>query len=455
MNPVTLPALIAVVILVALAALFAASEASLLALSRIKIAQLAEQKHSSALTQLYDRRNHYLTTILVGNTIVLLTADSLATWLAIQWAVWRPVLVATIVMTILLLVFGEVVPKMVAVQDASKWASRLAPFLNVVRTGLRPVTWSLVSFTQWLLKLFGGTPTPIGPYVTEDEIRTLVDVGEEHGVLEEGETEMIHSIFELGDTPVREIMTPRTDMVCADVEDPVPVAVDLVIREGYSKLPVYEENIDKIVGVVHDRELLLAVSKNELGKKLRSLMRPIKAIPENKKVDDLLREMQREHVSVAIVLDEYGGTAGLVTMEDILEEIVGEILDEYDAEAQDQPPTIKRLPDGDVIVDARMNIDDVNEQLGLHLPTEDFESIGGYTFGQFGRVPQAGEQITINGGMVLVVEKTAGRRLLSVRIKKVPGERSNGSDAMRARPDAVQDTDGAPEAANVADIADH
>jgi CBS domain containing-hemolysin-like protein len=421
-------ALVAIGVLILLAATFAASEAAILALSRIRIAQLGEADSSAKLSKLHDERNQYLTTILVGNTIVLLTADSLATWLAISWAIWRPVLVATIVMTLLLLVFGEVMPKMVAVADANRWARRLSGFLNAARVALRPLTLSLIALIQGIFKLVGHQTSAGGPYVTESEIRTLVDVGEQHGVLEEEETDMIHSIFELGDTPVREIMTPRTDMVCADADAPVSAAVENVIREGYSKLPVYEGNIDKIVGVVHDRELLAAVAHGELQKPLRSIMRPIKAIPENKKAAELLREMQRERVSVAIVLDEYGGTAGLVTMEDILEEIVGEIMDEHDAEAQDMPPEIKRLPDGDVIVDARMNIDDVNEQLGLHLPTEDFESIGGYTFGQFGRVPQAGEQITINGGMVLVVEKTAGRRLLSVRIKKVPAQKPNGSD---------------------------
>jgi len=432
MTATNLAALAAVCALVVTASVFAASEAALLALSRLKLAQTDDPHISARLTKLYEQRNDYLTTTLVGNTIVLLAADSLATWLAIQFALWRPVLVATIVMTVVLLVFGEVVPKMIVVQNATRWAVRLLPFLNFVRVLLRPVTWSLVHFTNWFIRLFGGVPRPAGPYVSEDEIRALVTAGEKQGVLEEEETEMIHSIFELGDTPVREIMTPRTDMVCAGVEDPVGTAVDLVIREGYSKLPVYEENIDHIVGVVHDRELLIAVSRGELRKPLRSLARPIKAIPENKKVDELLREMQAEKVSVAIVVDEYGGTAGLVTMEDILEEIVGEIMDESDAELQEHPPEIKRLPDGDVIVDARMSIDDVNEQLGLHLPTEDFESIGGYTFGQFGRVPLAGEHITINGGLILVVEKAAGRRLVSVRIKKVTRDGSNGTGADRS-----------------------
>ncbi len=410
-------ALIGIVCLIVLAGVFAASEASLLALSRLRILQRAGNGKTQRLVHLLDERNHYLTTILIGNTIVLLTADSLATWAAINYGIGRPVLTATVLMTVALLVFGEIVPKMIVVQDANKWAPRLASFLQVVNTVLRPVSWTIVTVTAWIIRRLGGDPHSAGPYVTESDIRTLVNVGETQGVIEEEEKEMIHSIFEFGDTVAREVMTPRTDMVCADVSDPVSRGVELVIKEGYSKIPVFEEDIDHIVGVVHDRELLGAVSRGELQAPLRTFMRAVKAIPENKKVAELLREMQAEKVSVAIVVDEYGGTAGLVTMEDLLEEIVGEIMDEYDAESSDNPPEIKPAGDGQYVVDARMSIDDVNEQLGLHLPTEDFESIGGYTFGLFGRVPVPGEHVVIDGGVELVVEKTAGRRLLSVRIK--------------------------------------
>ena len=420
-------AIVAIVCLIVLAALFAASEASLLALSRLRIAQRHrngsgnDNGKTATIVKLLDERNHFLTTILVGNTVVLLAAQSVATWAAIEYVPWRPVLTATLVMTVVLLIFGEIVPKMVVVQDATKWAPRFAGFLHILYVILRPVTSTLVSITSFVIRLLGGDPKPIGPFVTEDDIRTLVNVGEEHGAIEEEEKEMIHSIFEFGDTLVREVMTPRTDMVCADANDPVRTGVETVMREGYSKLPVFEENIDHVIGVVHDRELLAAVTRGEVEIPLRTLMRPVKAIPENKKVDELLREMQAEKVSVAIVVDEYGGTAGLVTMEDLLEEIVGEIMDEYDAEDKDRPPEIKMAGDGEYIVDARMNIDDVNERLGLHLPTEDFESIGGYTFGLFGRVPAPGEHLVIDGGVTLVVEKTAGRRLLSVRIKNPPG----------------------------------
>jgi CBS domain containing-hemolysin-like protein len=413
-------AVIGIICLIAAASFFAASEASLLALSRLRIAQRNDNGQKPRLVKLLDDRSRYLTTILVGNTFVLLAAQSLATWVAIEYVPFRPVLTATIVMSIVLLIAGEIVPKMVVVQDAAKWAPRFAGILNMLNTVLRPITWSVVGITSRIIRLLGGDPNAAGPYITEDDIRSLVNVGEQHGALEEEEKEMIHSIFEFGDTVVREVMTPRTDMICADANDPVSEGVAVVIREGYSKLPIFEENIDHIIGVVHDRELLGAVSRGELTIPLRTLMRPIKAIPENKKVDELLREMQAEKVSVAIVVDEYGGTAGLVTMEDLLEEIVGEIMDEYDREEHDRPPDITPAGDREYIVDARMNIDDVNEQLGLHLPTEDFESIGGYTFGLFGRVPVPGEHVVIDGGVTLVVEKTAGRRLLSVRIKNAP-----------------------------------
>jgi magnesium and cobalt exporter, CNNM family len=413
-------ALVCIVCLIVVASFFAASEASLLALSRMRLSKPNGNGETELLVKLLDERSQFLTTILVGNTVVLLAAQSLATWAAIEYVPFRPVLTATVVMSIVLLIFGEIVPKMVVVQDAARWAPRFAGLLQLLNIALRPVTWTVVGVTSWMIRLFGGDPAATGPFVTEDDIRTLVNVGEQHGALEEEEKEMIHSIFEFGDTVVREVMTPRTDMVCADASDPVSEGVAIVIREGYSKLPVFEENIDHIIGVVHDRELLGSVSRGEHTIPLRTLMRPIKAIPENKKVDELLREMQAEKVSVAIVVDEYGGTAGLVTMEDLLEEIVGEIMDEYDREEHDRPPEITQAGEREYVVDARMNIDDVNEQLGLHLPTEDFESIGGYTFGLFGRVPAPGEHVVIDGGVTLVVEKTAGRRLLSVRIKNAP-----------------------------------
>ncbi|HZV79697.1 MAG TPA: hemolysin family protein [Candidatus Binatus sp.] len=417
--------LLAIVALVILSALFSAAEAALLAMSRLRVLQRTQDDVGKSLSKLLDDRNRYLTSVLVGNTIVLLAADSIATWLAIQEGVFDAVLVATIVMAVFVLIFAEIFPKMVVVQDPMKWAPRLAWFLHAMAAVLAPVTVVLVAISSFFIRLFGGDPKAHGPYVTEDDIRALVSAGEEHGVIEEEEKEMIHSIFELSDTAVSEVMTPRIDIICADADASVSAGVDLAIKEGYSKLPVYEGNIDHIVGVVAVRELLIALSRGDVSKRLRELMRPAKAIPETKKVDELLREMQAEKVSVAIVVDEYGGTAGLVTMEDLLEEIVGEIMDEYDIAEHDRLAEIKHMADGEAVVDARMRIADVNEELGLHLPTEDYESIGGYAFGQFGRVPLPGDAISLENGVSLVVEETAGRRLRSVRIKKA--QTTNGA----------------------------
>src|SRR5271165_3695175 len=424
--------LLAIIALIILSALFSASEAALLAMSRLRLLQRTDDSVSRSLTELLDDRNRYLTTMLIGNTIVLLAADSVATWLAIQLGVASPVLVATVVMTLAVLIFAEILPKMIAVQDPMRWAPRLAWFLRGMRVVLAPVTWALVGVTSGIIRLFGGDPKAHGPYVTEDDIRALVNAGEAHGVIEEEEKEMIHSIFELGDTAVSEVMTPRIDIVCADANGPASAGVELAIKEGYSKLPVYEGNIDHIIGVVHDRELLVALSRGELSKPLRELMRPVKAIPETKKVDELIREMQAEKVSVAIVVDEYGGTAGLVTMEDLLEEIVGEIRDEHD-EGEEEP--IRIVSENEAVVDAGTNIEDVNARLGLHLPHEDFETIGGLTVGLFGRLPHEGEEVDAGHQVRLKIDRTRGRRILSVRIFK------NGKHESAARENASENPD--------------
>ena len=239
-------------------------------------------------------------------------------------------------MTVVLLLFGEILPKTIAVGSGERTALRLAPLLAFVTRVALAADVGFLWITDGLVRLFGGKPH-VGPYVTEDDIKTLVNVGVEQNVLEEEERELIHSIIEFGDTIVREVMTPRTKMVTVSVTSSPRRALDLVIAEGYSKLPVWEESIDNVIGVVHDRELLISLANGTIAStSLRSLMRPVTNVPENKRISELLREMQRGKFSLAIVLDEYGGTAGLVTMEDLLEEIVGEIRDEHD-EGEEEP----------------------------------------------------------------------------------------------------------------------
>jgi magnesium and cobalt exporter, CNNM family len=409
------PGIVVLVLLVGVAAFFAASEAAIVSINRIRARALVEKKirGSLRLERLVEDRNRTLTSVLIGSTFVLLAADSLATYLFLLWGVPHAAIWSTVVMTVAILLFGEILPKTLAVQTGDRTALRLAPLLGAVKTALTPLTAAFLAITDRLVRLFGGHGAA-GPYVTEDDIKTLVNVGVEQNVLEEQERELIHSIIEFGDTIVREVMTPRTEMVTVSVSSSPRRALDLVVAEGYSKLPVYAESIDDVIGVVHDRELLIALSNGTVAEtSLRSLMRPVTHVPENKRVAELLREMQRDKYSLAIVLDEYMGTAGLVTMEDLLEEIVGEIRDEHD-EGEEEP--IVRIADGESVVEAGTNTEDVNAALGISLPHEEFETIGGFTVGLFGRLPREGEEIEAGDGVKLRVDRTRNRRILTVRV---------------------------------------
>jgi len=409
------PEILALVVFVGAAAFFAASEAAIVSVSRISARTYAEKgvKGGARLQRALLDRNRTLTSILIANTFVLLATDSIATYLFIHLGIPQAPLWSTLATTVVLLLFGEILPKTLAVSNSSAAALRLAGPLTFFTWLLTPLTAAFLAVTNLIVSLFGGSP-PHGPYVTEDDIKTLVNVGVEQNVLEEGERQLIHSIIEFGDTIVREVMTPRTDMIAVPADAPARRALDLVIADGYSKLPVYDETVDNVIGVVHDRELLISLANGTIAStSLRTLMRPVAHVPESKRISELLREMQRGKYSLAIVVDEYGGTAGLVTMEDLLEEIVGEIRDEHD-EGEEEP--IRRIADDETVVEAGTNIEDLNAALGLDLPHEDFETIGGYTVGLFGRLPHEGEEVAAGEGVRLRVDRTRGRRILAVRV---------------------------------------
>ncbi|MGB6520616.1 MAG: hemolysin family protein [Candidatus Cybelea sp.] len=403
------------VVLVLLAAFFSAAEAALVSVSRLRARAMAERRlrGSRQLQLIVDDKSRFLTSMLVGNTIALLAADSLATYLALSLGIPSGAIGSTIVMSAVFLLFGEILPKTAATGDSERWALRLAAPIRYVSYVVTPVARLFEIATNLFLRLFGIKHTH-GAYVTEEDIRALVNVGAEQNVIEEQERELIHSVMEFGDTIVREVMKPRPEVVAVSIEDSPRRILDVVISEGYSKLPVYQESKDDIVGVIHDRELLVALANGTLAHaNVRALMRTAVHVPETKKIADLLREMQRDKFSLAIVVDEYGGTAGLVTMEDLLEEIVGEIRDEHDIDEQEP---IAVLSDLEAVVEAGTNIEDVNAKLGTELPTEDFETIGGYTVGLFGRLPNEGEEIQADDHTRLRVERTRGRRILAVRI---------------------------------------
>jgi CBS domain containing-hemolysin-like protein len=410
------PELLALVLLIGAAAFFSGSESAIVSLSRLRARTLAERgvPGSAALLRLLENRNRFLTSMLIGNTIVLLAADSLSTLIFIREGVPHAPEISTGIMVVLMLIFGEIGPKTIAVAHNEAWAAKLAPLLERITWVMTPLNSAFLFVTGGIVRLFGVSNAQIGPFITEEDIRNIVDVGAEQNVLEEEEREMIHSIIEFGDTIVREVMKPRPDMVTVEVHAPARRALDLVIAEGYSKLPVFEDTIDNVIGVVHDRELLIALSNGALAATpIRALMRPITHVPETKRISELLREMQRGKFSLAVVVDEYGGTAGLVTMEDLLEEIVGEIRDEHD---EGEEEAIHIVDSDEAIVQAGTNIEDVNAKLGTQLPHEEFETIGGLAVGLFGRLPLEGEEISADDHASLRIERTRGRRILAVRI---------------------------------------
>ena len=433
-SPEGLPyQLIALVVLVLLAAFFAAAEAALVSISRLRARAIAERRvrGSRNLELLVEDKNRFLTSILVGNTVVLLAGSSLATYVAISIGLPSAALLSTAAMTVVFLLFGEIIPKTIATGDAERWALRLALPTFYVAYVLAPIARTFQGITTLLLRLFRIRHAHHA-FVTEEDIRALVNVGAEQRVIEEEERQLIHSVMEFGDTIVREVMKPRPEMVAVSIDDSPRRVLDVVIAEGYSKLPVYQESKDDIVGVIHDRELLVALANGSLAHtSVRLLMRTAVHVPETKKISELLREMQRDKFSLVIVVDEYGGTAGLVTMEDLLEEIVGEIRDEHDADEQEP---ISVVSDVEAVVEAGTNVEDVNAKLGTRLPTEDFETIGGYTVGLFGRLPKEGEEIDADDHTRLRVDRTRGRRILAVRIY------TNGA---LSRPQEAEDSDAA------------
>ncbi len=289
------------------------------------------------------------------------------------------------------------------------WAMRLAPYVRFLTVILTPFLVLPLAIGRRK-----GEPQGVVSTVTEAELKSMVDEGHKGGVLEGDERQMIYSIFELGDTLVREIMLPRIYINALEASTPLPEALDELIKFGHSRVPVYEESIDNILGILYDKDLLKFLHLGEPFGSLRSLLRPAIFVPEAKKVDELLEEMQSGHVHMAMVVDEYGGIAGLVTLEDILEEIVGEIQDEYDQ--SEEAPYIQ-VNDGEFIFQGRVDLRDFNEVMGSELPTEETETLGGFIYDQVGRVPASGESLQV-GDISLTIEQVTGRRIRKVRAKK-------------------------------------
>ena len=379
-------------LLLALSAFFSGSETAFFSLSKLQVKEQEEDGSPAGarVARLLARPQRLLITILVGNTLVNVAAASLATLLshdlALVWGVSpRLMLLLEIVgVTAVLLLLSEVTPKVFAIRHDIAWARLTSLPIQLSSVLLWPLVQPVLALSRALKKRLRGQDRL---HLTGEELRTLLEVGEEHGSLEEDEKKMIHSIFEFGETTVREVMVPRIDMVCLPNDSGVDEAIELIQREGHSRVPVYRERVDNVVGILYAKDLIPYLHRRESVEALDQLARLPYFVPEGKKIDELLHEFQTGRIHMAIVVDEYGGTAGLVTLEDILEEIVGEIQDEFDSEA----PLHRRTDDGGWVIDSQVLLEDANALLGEEiLPTEeDYETLGGFIYELAGEVPRA------------------------------------------------------------------
>jgi len=397
---------------------FAGSETALTSLHRIRIKRLVDEEIKVALgfSLWLQDPNWLLTTILIGNAVAVIFASVLATSVAIDFSFlygWSEKLVvgyATAIVTVLILAFGEVTPKTYARENAEKISILCIGPLIWVAKSFSPVIRMIVFPANFLIRVIGGKGLRDIPLFTAREISTLIEVGAREGALEDEEKKMIQSSLEFGDTIVREVMVPRIDMQCVDIEDEREEIFKKITKIAHSRVPVYKGNVDNIIGIIYAKDLLIARRNRELII-IEDLMRQAYFVPETKKISELLEEFRKGKMHLAIAVDEYGVTTGLVTIEDLVEEITGEILDEYDVEEE----TIVKLSDREAIIYAKEDLDKINEELGLQLPAEDFDSLGGLVVDLFGRVPRAGEEIKF-GNLKFVVQEADRRKVIKVKI---------------------------------------
>ncbi|MDQ1688024.1 MAG: magnesium and cobalt exporter, family [Frankiaceae bacterium] len=393
-------------LLVLVAGVLAAADTALSRVSRARVEQLVKEERRGAVSMGWVATDpaRYLNLLLLLRVAAELTATVLVAFFVVDrlGRGWSGGLVAAGSMVVISFVLIGVAPRTLGRQHSEAVALATAPIATVLARVLGPV--------PRLLILLGNALTPgrgfrDGPFTTEAELRDMVDLAEESRVIESDERAMIHSVFELGDTLVREVMVPRTDMVWIEQGKTVRQAMSLALRSGFSRIPVVGENEDDVIGVVYLKDLARRVYEGKDADKVEDVMRPGTFVPESKPVDELLRDMQTAQIHIAVVIDEYGGTAGLVTIEDVLEEIVGEITDEYDREA----PRIEDLGPGRWRVTARLSLDDLSEVVGEELERDDVETVGGLVGSILGRVPIPGSSVRLDG-LVMTVEAAKGRR---------------------------------------------
>ena len=401
------------IICVLLTAFFSSSEVALISITRAKVRTLVNEglPGSDAVAALKESPEHLLITILIGNTVVTTAAASIATAVAIQIFGDIGVGIATGFVIIMLLVFGEIGPKIYAARASDSFALTIAPVILFFSRIFTPVIW----LVERISPKFGIGKEVAEPAVTEEEIKEWIDVGKEDGTIEQGEQDMLYSVLEFADTTAREIMTPRVDVIAMEDTVSFEEAIRVFNESGFSRIPVYHDQIDNITGILNVKDVFSAMVSHRKDSTIKEVMYDPMFVPETKKIDDLLKELQVKRVQIAIVLDEYSSFVGIVTVEDILEEIVGDIMDEYDKEE----PEVQNISEGVFVIDAQMWVEDVNERLEINLPVdESYETIGGLIIDRLGHIPMhPGEKVEINEGKItLVVLQMHGRRIVKVKI---------------------------------------
>lgn len=405
--------IVILIICLVLSALFSASETALMSLSKIRVKQMIENREKGAnrINKLLSDPSRLLSAILIGNNVVNIGASSLMTSLAIDAFGNTGVGVATGIMTLLILVFGEITPKSLAAKNSEKISVSLSGFIEFVTNLLTPISFVLNIITDFLVKLLGGEVDKKKPFITQEELKTIVNVSYKEGVLEGEEKDMIYNVFDFSDSQVNDVMVPRTEIVAIDVDLPYEEIIKIINKEQYSRIPVYENTIDNIIGILYVKDLLFMDVNKESTFDLRKYIRQPYFTPEYKSIKELFKEMRTNRNHMVVIIDEYGGTEGIVTIEDVVEEIVGDIEDEYDKKIKE----IEVIKEDEYLVNGNVRIDTINELIGTHIESEDFDTIAGFVIGIIDRLPEAGEEIEYEN-IRFIIENIDRNRIKKIRI---------------------------------------
>lgn len=412
MDSSSIGQLIVLMVLLSFSALFSASETALMSLSKIRVRNMVDNKVKGAKTisNLIENPNKLLSGILIGNNIVNIGASALATKLAMDFFGSAGVGIATAIMTVLVLICGEITPKSLAANNSEKIAFKVSGVITLILKILSPIVIIFSYVTNFIVKLLSGNEKREQPLITEEELKTMVDVSHEEGILELEEKQMIQNVFEFNTLKAKDVMTKRQDIVAVDVKSSYQQIKETFIKEQFSRIPVYNEDIDSIIGMLYVKDLFYYDDTEDF--KIDKYIRDVHYTFENKPITELFSKMQKDRISMAVVLNEYGGTEGIVTTEDLVEEIIGDIVDEYD----EHMTNIEKISDKEFLVQGTTRLEEINEIMDARFESKHVDTIGGYIIKMLGRFPKNGECIDIDN-IKFIVEKQAKNRIETLRVK--------------------------------------